>query len=61
MGDNGDVNVTVSATRNIHIEADITSGSGKTTHVVWSQNLEFSNTQQFLDITFVQVHSAFFG
>ncbi|KAI0652955.1 peptide N-acetyl-beta-D-glucosaminyl asparaginase amidase A-domain-containing protein [Cubamyces menziesii] len=54
MGDNGDVNVTVSATRNIHIEADITSGSGKTTHVVWSQNLEFSNTQQFLDITFVQ-------
>ncbi|OSD08639.1 hypothetical protein PYCCODRAFT_1441479 [Trametes coccinea BRFM310] len=54
VGDNGDVNVTVSATRNIHIEAEITSGSGKTTHVVWSQNLEFSNTQQFLDNTFVQ-------
>ncbi|KAI0362365.1 hypothetical protein OH77DRAFT_1441853 [Trametes cingulata] len=49
VGANGDVNVTVSATRNIHIEAEITSGSGKTTHVVWSQNLQFSNTQNFLD------------
>ncbi|CDO72908.1 hypothetical protein BN946_scf185002.g93 [Trametes cinnabarina] len=54
VGDNGDVNVTVSATRNIHIEAEITSGSGKTTRVVWSQALEFSNTQQFLDNTFIQ-------
>ncbi|KAI8989648.1 peptide N-acetyl-beta-D-glucosaminyl asparaginase amidase A-domain-containing protein [Trametes punicea] len=54
VGDNGDVNVTVSATRNIHIEAEITSGSGKTTHVVWTQSLEFSNTQQFLDNTFIQ-------
>ena len=55
VGDNGDVNVTVAATRNIHIEAEITSGSGETTHVVWSQSLQYSNTQNFLDNTFVQV------
>ncbi|KAH9901591.1 peptide N-acetyl-beta-D-glucosaminyl asparaginase amidase A-domain-containing protein [Cubamyces lactineus] len=54
VGSNGDVNVTVSATRDILIEAEITSGSGKTTHVVWSQNLAFSNTQQFLDNTAIQ-------
>ncbi|KAI0647264.1 peptide N-acetyl-beta-D-glucosaminyl asparaginase amidase A-domain-containing protein [Trametes meyenii] len=57
VGDNGDVNVTVSASRSIHVEAEITSGSGKTTHVVWSQNLEFSNTQQFLDDFGVQIVS----
>ncbi|KAI0709482.1 peptide N-acetyl-beta-D-glucosaminyl asparaginase amidase A-domain-containing protein [Earliella scabrosa] len=55
VGDNGDVNVTVAATRRIHIESVITSGSGKTTHVVWSQNLQYSNTQNFLDDTFVQI------
>ncbi|KAI0780713.1 peptide N-acetyl-beta-D-glucosaminyl asparaginase amidase A-domain-containing protein [Trametes elegans] len=54
VGKNGDVNVTVSATRSIHIEAEITGGSGQTTHVVWTQNLEFSNTQQFLDDTSIQ-------
>ena len=57
VGDNGDVNVTVAATRRIHIESVITSGSGKTTHVVWSQNLQYSNTQNFLDNTFVQVRA----
>ena len=55
VGSNGDVNVTVSATRNILIEAEIVSGSGKATHVVWSQNLTYSNTQQFLDNTAIQV------
>ncbi|TBU49086.1 peptide N-acetyl-beta-D-glucosaminyl asparaginase amidase A-domain-containing protein [Dichomitus squalens] len=55
VGANGDVNVTVAATRNIHIEAEITSGSGQTTHVVWSQNLEYSNTQNYLDNTFIQI------
>ncbi|OCH93367.1 hypothetical protein OBBRIDRAFT_885512 [Obba rivulosa] len=44
-----DVNVTVTATRSIHIEADIVSGSGAHTHVVWSQQLQFSNTQYWLD------------
>ncbi|KAI1794573.1 peptide N-acetyl-beta-D-glucosaminyl asparaginase amidase A-domain-containing protein [Ganoderma leucocontextum] len=55
VGTNGDVNVTVAATRNIHIEAEITSGSGKTTHVVWDQRLKYSNTQNYLDNTFIQI------
>ena len=55
VGDNGDVNVTVAATRNIHIESEITSGSGKTTHVVWTQSLQYSNTQNYLDNTNIQV------
>lgn len=50
-----DVNFTVSATRNIHIEADIVSGSGKKTHVVWSQSLKFSNTQDYINNSNVQV------
>lgn len=52
---NGDVDITVKATRHIHIEADIVSGSGKQTHVVWSQNLEYSNVQYYLKNTSVQV------
>lgn len=55
VGANGDVNVTVKATRTVQIEAEITSGSGKTNNVVWSQNLEFSNLQQYLQDTFIQV------
>lgn len=55
VGANGDVNVTVKATRNIHIESEIISGSGGVTHVVWSQSLAYSNTQNFLDNTFIQV------
>lgn len=55
VGTNGDVNITVSATRNIHIEAEITSGSGETTQVVWEQTLSYSNTQNYLDNTFIQV------
>jgi hypothetical protein len=55
VGGNGDVNITVKATRKIHIEADIMSGSGKSTHVVFSQNLQYSNIQNYLQNTFVQV------
>ena len=54
IGDN-DTNFTVTATRNIHIEAEVISGSGKRTHVVWTQNLAFSNTQDYLDGAQVQV------
>ncbi|KAH8106837.1 peptide N-acetyl-beta-D-glucosaminyl asparaginase amidase A-domain-containing protein [Cristinia sonorae] len=50
-----DVNFTVTATRRIHIEADIVSGSGRRNHVVWSQNLQFSNTQDFIDNSNVQL------
>ena len=55
VGSNGDVNVTVKATRNVHIESTVVSGSGKVTNVVFSQSLSYSNTQNFLDNTFIQV------
>ena len=55
VGSNGDVNVTVTATRSIHIEADIVSGNGKSNHVVWKQNLQYSNLQNFLANTTIQV------
>lgn len=55
VGANGDVNVTVKATRNIYIESTIKSGSGKTTKVVWSQNLSYQNVQNYLQNTSVQV------
>jgi len=46
---NGDINITVDATRSLRIESDIVSGSGKETHVVWQQELSYSNTQFYLD------------
>lgn len=54
VGDNGDVNITVVATRRIHIEADIISGSGKRTHAIWSQDLQYSNVQNYLKNTTIQ-------
>lgn len=57
VGNNGDVSVTVKATRHIHVEAKIRSGSGKSTHVIWSQNLEYSNTQRYLNNALVQARS----
>ncbi|TFK42579.1 peptide N-acetyl-beta-D-glucosaminyl asparaginase amidase A-domain-containing protein [Crucibulum laeve] len=54
VGKNGDVNVTVAATRSVHIESDIISGSGKSNHVVWSQNLQYSNIQNFLQNATIQ-------
>ncbi|EGN92433.1 hypothetical protein SERLA73DRAFT_172869 [Serpula lacrymans var. lacrymans S7.3] len=50
----GDVNVTVKATRQLKIEATIVSGSGQENQVVWEQNLEYSNTQYYLDNTYTQ-------
>lgn len=55
VGANGDVIVTVNATRDIHIDSTIVSGSGKTTRVVFSQQSTYSNTQSFLNDTFIQV------
>ncbi|KAG6818113.1 hypothetical protein H0H87_000018 [Tephrocybe sp. NHM501043] len=44
----GEVNTTVTASRKLHVEAQITSGSGtKPVHVVWSQELSYSNTQLY--------------
>jgi hypothetical protein len=55
VGGNGDVNVTVSATRKVHIESTITSGSGKVNKVVWDQSLEYNNVQNYLSNTTIQV------
>ncbi|KAF8163305.1 peptide N-acetyl-beta-D-glucosaminyl asparaginase amidase A-domain-containing protein [Crassisporium funariophilum] len=62
VGTNGDVIVTVSATRNIHIESTIISGSGKTNRVVFDQNLVYKNIQNFLnDSTIQNVHQTASG
>ncbi|KAI5122971.1 hypothetical protein M0805_006850 [Coniferiporia weirii] len=54
VGKNGDVNVTVAATHSVHIEAQVVSGSGAVNNVVVSQELAFSNTQNYLQNTFIQ-------
>jgi len=62
VGANGDVNVTVSSTRQITIKSIIVPGSGPSTTVVWQQDLHFSNTQNYLDNTFIQnVHQTSSG
>ncbi|KAG6866918.1 hypothetical protein C0991_003833 [Blastosporella zonata] len=43
----GQVNITVSASRSLYAEAQIMSGSGKSTHAIWSQELSYLNTQQY--------------
>ncbi|KAH9064366.1 peptide N-acetyl-beta-D-glucosaminyl asparaginase amidase A-domain-containing protein [Lactarius vividus] len=43
-----DVNITVKASRRVHIEAEIIAGSGTRTEVVFSQDLEYSNVQNYL-------------
>ena len=57
-GAGGDLNVTLTATHSVHIEADIVAGSGKRTKVVFTQDLAFSNTQTYLDNASVQVRAA---
>lgn len=61
VGANGDVNITVTATRSLHVEAEIRSGSGKTIHVVWTQDLQYINTQNYLKNATIQVgiHNCF--
>ncbi|KAF7294928.1 Peptide-N4-(N-acetyl-beta-glucosaminyl)asparagine amidase A [Mycena indigotica] len=51
---NGDIHITVSATRKIHISSEIISGSGKKTLVNWDQQLTYSNQQDYLNDTLVQ-------
>ena len=53
----GEVDVTVTATRKIHIESDIISGSGKKTHAIWTQDLSYSNIQTYKNNASVQVRS----
>jgi hypothetical protein len=54
VGTNGDVNITVSATRKIQIESTIISGSGLVSQVVWSQDLQYKNVQNVLNNTLIQ-------
>jgi len=62
VGENGDVNVIVSATRQVHIESTIISGSGMVNKVVWVQSLEYSNVQNYLSNTTIQnVHQTASG
>ncbi|KAH9935048.1 peptide N-acetyl-beta-D-glucosaminyl asparaginase amidase A-domain-containing protein [Fomitopsis serialis] len=49
VGDNGDLTVTVTAKHSIQIQSEFTSGSGQHTSVIWTQDLEYSNTQYYLD------------
>jgi len=55
VGKNGDVNVTVSATRRVHIESTIISGNGVVNNVVWFQDLQYKNVQNFLNNASIQV------
>lgn len=52
---NGDVNITVAATRKLHIESTIISGSGEVNHVVFTQDLQYKNVQNILNNTQIQV------
>ncbi|KAG6909711.1 hypothetical protein DXG01_015913 [Tephrocybe rancida] len=53
----GEVNITVTASRTLHVEAQILSGSGKFTRAIWSQELEYSNTQLYSDNANIQTAS----
>lgn len=55
----GTVNVTVKGSHNLYVEADILSGSGELTHVVWSQELAYSNIQLYSDYANIQVRLVF--
>jgi len=54
VDNNGDIHITVAATRKIRISSQIVSGSGKKTTVNWEQSLEYTNQQDYLDNTLVQ-------
>lgn len=43
------------AAHNLRIESHVVSGDGEVNHVVWTQDLKFSNSQSYLDNTTRQV------
>ncbi|KAH0830569.1 peptide N-acetyl-beta-D-glucosaminyl asparaginase amidase A-domain-containing protein [Lanmaoa asiatica] len=49
-----DVNITVKAQRSLHIEAVVINGSGQENYVVFQQNLDYTNTQYYLNNTNTQ-------
>ncbi|GLB34951.1 putative peptide N-acetyl-beta-D-glucosaminyl asparaginase amidase A [Lyophyllum shimeji] len=52
---NGSVDITVTASHKLHVEASILSGSGKSIHAVWTQELSYSNHQTYTENATVQV------
>lgn len=55
LASNGDLTFTVTASRSVHIESEIVSGSGKTSRVAWTQTYEYSSSQQWLNDSLIQV------
>lgn len=51
----GDVNITVSAQHSLYIEAVVISGSGQESYVMFEQDLNYTNTQYYLNNTNIQV------
>ncbi|KAL4067629.1 peptide N-acetyl-beta-D-glucosaminyl asparaginase amidase A-domain-containing protein [Scleroderma citrinum] len=49
-----DVTVTVKAQRHLHIESLVVSGDGTENYVVFEQNLDYTNTQYYLNYTNTQ-------
>ncbi|KAF8329143.1 peptide N-acetyl-beta-D-glucosaminyl asparaginase amidase A-domain-containing protein [Cantharellus anzutake] len=57
-----DVNITVTAIHKLNIVSEITTGSGKTTLVKWSQDLSYKNFQSFTQNGSYQIlHQTAFG
>lgn len=52
---NGDLRFSVKATRSISVESEIVSGSGKKSVVSWKQDLQYLNSQQWLNDSVIQV------
>lgn len=50
-----DINITVSAQRSLRIEAVVISGSGQENYVQFQQDLNYTNTQYYLNNVSVQV------
>lgn len=53
---NGDLDFTVKANRDIHIESNIITGDGEKIQVVWSQSLSFTNVQTYSGNATIQVN-----
>ncbi|KAF8844962.1 hypothetical protein BDN67DRAFT_1050060 [Paxillus ammoniavirescens] len=50
----GDVNITLKAQRSLRIESVVISGSGQENNVIFQQNLNYTNTQYYLDYAYTQ-------
>ncbi|KIJ17411.1 hypothetical protein PAXINDRAFT_73494 [Paxillus involutus ATCC 200175] len=50
----GDVNITLKAQRSLRIESVVISGSGQENNVVFQQNLDYTNTQYYLNDAYTQ-------